>query len=313
MGKPITYNVTQIGVPSTYPTAINDRGEVVGNYDVNAGPNEQESEFRGFIYDHGTFTPVGPPPQDTNVANPEDVRMELVDVNAHGAVLGDYVSGTSAGTQTFVDEDGTSTNINLPTGDYGVGAVGINNAGEVIGNYEGFATVNGVPSDNFSNFGFLYDKGTVTPLIPTGAFSSNPFAINNHGEVYGLYADANHDLHLFLYDKGIYTTLNPPGSTGVAFYGSAPGINSINDRGEVVGSYAPVSGAASSRLLRSASYTTKATTPRLPCRVPTTPCCSESTIAATSSDTAPSLSLRTALERTSSITTASSTMCRARL
>ena len=80
---------------------------------------------------------------------------------------------------------------------------------------------------------FPKQEGVFTTLDPPGAVRTQAEFLNAHGEVVGVYRDANQTRHGFIWSKGVFTTFDVPGSAaplGTVGFG-------INDHGEVVGDY----------------------------------------------------------------------------
>jgi probable HAF family extracellular repeat protein len=104
-------------------------------------------------------------------------------------------------------------------------ANGINNAGQVVGDYE---TMYG--SDNH---GFLYQNGVFTTIDDpdAGPQGTSAQGINDNGVIVGFFTDASNKQHGFIDNDGVFTTIdNPLGVNGTS-------LNGINDAGEVVGYY----------------------------------------------------------------------------
>jgi hypothetical protein len=78
--------------------------------------------------------------------------------------------------------------------------------------------------------GFLLDRGRYVPIEhPASATQTLAFGINNHGQIVGLYDDAEGRSHGFLRDsRGRYRTIDAPGCY-------ATGLTRINDRGQITG------------------------------------------------------------------------------
>jgi uncharacterized membrane protein len=118
------------------------------------------------------------------------------------------------------------TYTNIDDGTAGTGAWGINASGQIVGQF-----VNGSVTD-----GFLRSGGTFTTLIDTdpSAVSTAAHGINNRGEIVGIYRRSTTPvLKGFVFDPrfGTYATLfDPSASFNTIPYG-------INDAGQVVGSY----------------------------------------------------------------------------
>src|SRR5262245_51213567 len=78
-------------------------------------------------------------------------------------------------------------------------AWGINDAGQVVGNY----TAGGV------THGYLLSEGSYTTLDVPGATSTSPSAINDSGQIAGSYV-ADGITHAFILSDGVYTTIDAP-------------------------------------------------------------------------------------------------------
>jgi probable HAF family extracellular repeat protein len=104
-------------------------------------------------------------------------------------------------------------------------AYGINDGGQIVGNYQDASA--GIHS-------FLYTAGIFTSLdVPVpGALATWAQGINNRGQIVGYYEDQNGGMHGFLYDQGVFTSLDVPlpGAVSTVAFG-------INNRGQIVGSY----------------------------------------------------------------------------
>jgi probable HAF family extracellular repeat protein len=191
---------------------------------------------------------------------------------------------------SFTYSGGSFTSLPVPPGGtdqnpFGLNAFGINNAGQIVGRYNGGGNEKGflysggtytplaVPgftdttaygisnitgqivgsalTGNYGNYqGFLYSGGTYSPIAVPGATNTFPYGINSTGQIVGSYSIVpGADFNAFLYSGGTYTPLAVPGATGtIAAYG-------INDAGQVVGIYSS-SGTAHMFLYDGGSYTT---------------------------------------------------------
>ena len=111
----------------------------------------------------------------------------------------------------------------------GTVALGINDLGQIVGNY----------GDASGGHGFLYNNGSYTTLNDPFATSTTAFGINDAGQIVGFYSNASGN-HGFLYDpnSGIsppYFNIADPGTQGTF----ARGINAAE---QIVGSYQNASG-----------------------------------------------------------------------
>jgi probable HAF family extracellular repeat protein len=103
----------------------------------------------------------------------------------------------------------TFTTLDDPLGTNGTDAYGINDAGQVVGNF--------TDASNRAS-GFLYSNGTYTTLLdPLGTGGTFARGINNAGQTVGGYSDSIHQSHGFFYSGGTFSTLDNP------LAGSGPG------------------------------------------------------------------------------------------
>ncbi|MGA3161403.1 MAG: PEP-CTERM sorting domain-containing protein [Terracidiphilus sp.] len=187
--------ITPPGAYYTLARGINDAGVIVG-------PTQTMSGDYGFIYNAGTFTSNIPPGASGSSLN---------GINNLGQSVGSYVQGgTSFGYEydagafttiyqndvnsindlgqmvggnngtAFLYNNGTFTMLQFP-GAPGTTAMGINNAGEIVG-YLGTGST-------YQETGFVYVDGVYTAFNVPGASATVPEGINNLGQIVGLYAD----------------------------------------------------------------------------------------------------------------------------
>lgn len=116
----------------------------------------------------------------------------------------------------FVDNQGSFTTLTGPAGVPFISANGINDSGQVVGDYD----LNG------SEYGYIYSGGTYTTLAgPTGSTSTQANGINNNGQIVGTYVNST-GTYSYLYSSGVYTTLSVPAGS-IA--------NGISNNGQIVG------------------------------------------------------------------------------
>ena len=159
----------------------------------------------------------------------------------------------------------TFTTLFVPGG-YATAALGINNRGCVVGQWDdsvgghAFRFCNGIYStfdgpnamntgangindlgqvvgwyegaDQFSH-GFLRTAAEFTTLDYPGAQNTLAYGINSSGQIVGVFWNAGSAASQgFEFQSGQYTAINYPGAASTAAYG-------INEQGQIVGSYAP--------------------------------------------------------------------------
>lgn len=222
----------------TNPIAINDLGEITGNYwDVNGTPH-------GFLRKpDGSFT---------NFDVPDSTSTTPIALNWEGAVVGystdqnftfhAFVRSHDGVIATWVGPDACDTNGSQ--GCYGTGATNINGFGIIVGSYAD-------NSGSFVQHSFLRgldgklrtfeapgagtgtDQGTGCPGCALG--------FNQFGVMAGVYSDANTVQHGFIRTPdGQFTTFDAPGAgTGIQQGTGCPYDcpTSLNDWGAITGTY----------------------------------------------------------------------------
>ncbi|HTQ33549.1 MAG TPA: PEP-CTERM sorting domain-containing protein [Stellaceae bacterium] len=161
-------------------------------------------------------------------------------INDTGVLTG--YSVTSGTFHSFVDVGGTFTTIADPLAVGGhTLAQGINNAGEIAGEY----TVDDLNTNSdFTVHGFVDIGGVYTTIDVPGAVpgTTEVYGINNAGAIVGDYATA--DAHGFAHEHGFvdiggtFTTIDDPLGT------NATDVFSINDNGVLTGTYFYINGSS---------------------------------------------------------------------
>lgn len=131
--------------------------------------------------------------------------------------------GLFAGFETPAVADYIITTIDVPGSNSGTTAAwGINDAGQIVGEY------NGSPGAHTSNsHGFLYSGGTYTTIDMPGAAGTILHGISASGQIVGEWNDGRSD-YGFLLSGGIFTPVHAPASVASIPYG-------INASGQIVG------------------------------------------------------------------------------
>jgi probable HAF family extracellular repeat protein len=135
-----------------------------------------------------------------------------------GARAADFTPGIHG----FLDIGGSFTQIDVPGSISGTAAFGINNAGQIVGDF----------SNNTGTHGFLYTSGSFTQIDAPGATSgTHAYGINSAGQIVGSFSNSTGN-HGFLETGGSFTQIDVPGaSLGFTFaYG-------INNAGQIVGNF----------------------------------------------------------------------------
>lgn len=165
-----------IGDPDSFlPTAINDRGQILG---VGGSTGIHA------IYKNGVFTTIPVP----------EALFSLLDFgfNNLGQVVGTYVDSAFTG-HSFIEKNGIFTPVVAPGAGPGGGTIvyGINDLGQIAGNFFDIAG---------NGHGFIDTHGDFTTIDDPNAVagSTNAELINDIGQVFGFYFDAAGNLDSFL-------------------------------------------------------------------------------------------------------------------
>ena len=205
-------------------------GTIVGTYiDSNGIPE-------GFSFNGTTYTTVTDPLAANGTA--------IWGVNDSGQMVG-TLSDSIHNSSSFLESSGQFTAIAYPSAVITY-AMGLNDSSQVVGFYEA-----GGPTNNFVPAGFLLSNGNYTTINdPLGTTATIADAINNHGQIVGIYTDNNNIPHGFLLSGGVYTTIDDPlGVNGTV-------VKGINDLGEVVGGYLDSNNNVHGFLYANGAYTT---------------------------------------------------------
>ncbi|HTU47539.1 MAG TPA: hypothetical protein VMF91_20925 [Bryobacteraceae bacterium] len=114
----------------------------------------------------------------------------------------------------------TYTTIVVPGSSFTPEAAGINNSGEIVGDFSSPSAL--------GYQGFLDNHGVFTTVSVAGSSGTQAFGVNNSGEIVGLSFTSTGDTNAFLDAHGTSTVLNVFGGPGAQ-------ANGINDSGEIVG------------------------------------------------------------------------------
>jgi uncharacterized membrane protein len=201
------------GATNTSASGINNSGQIVGWYGVTSGTY-------GFLDTGGNFTTISIPP-GTSPCCPVAPGTFPRGINDSGHVVGQYNS--TAGARSFLDTGGSISTINVPGASF-TAAYGINSSGQIVGSYSSSAS-----------HGFLDTAGSLATIDVPGALNTYAIGINRSGQIVGYYVDTS-GTHGFLDIAGRFSTIDVPGATGQTI------ASGINNSGQIVGYYSGASG-----------------------------------------------------------------------
>jgi probable HAF family extracellular repeat protein len=204
-----TYSVTPIGTDGSYPTGINNSGQVVGYFAPSAGGQH------AFLFTSAGFLDLG---------TLGGLASRAAGINDAGVVVG--AAGTAFGaTHAFSYTSGGMVDLGT-LGGQNSSAEAISNSGRIVGSAQTAA--------GFSNAYITTAGGAIQSLgtLPLGE-SSRAYGVNNAGQVVGdsrvgPVTFPEFQNHAFRYSGGTMTDLGTLGNS----YSQATGIN---DLGQVVG------------------------------------------------------------------------------
>jgi uncharacterized membrane protein len=212
---------------STELTGINNLGQIVGAYDL----NPLSLGDHGLEGAHGFLTnTLGN--SFTSIDFPSAASTTPAKINDSGSVVGVYrVTATDPG-QGFLLTGGNNyqtVNVNIPgdPGTFGTHANGINNAGQIVGQYH--SGQSGNPHE-----GYLQNGTSFTTINVPGATETWASGINTAGDIVGF--DALNGITTgYVFDGTTFSPIVFPSAVQTA-------VTGINDSGDVVGFYVDAAG-----------------------------------------------------------------------
>jgi probable HAF family extracellular repeat protein len=230
-----TYTITDLGslgAGGTNGSAVNATGQVTGYSSLSAlvqdpagcppnYPNPKkcvEHPWHAFLYGSGQMTDLG-------TVGGGDFSVGSA-VNRSGQVAGGSATN-NGGNAAFVWNGKKMIDLGqqAPLNGSNSGANGINDSGQVVGQYGTGST----------QHAFLYSNGTMTGLPEPGFTGPNGCvadAINNTGQIAGTCGDSIGQAHLVLWRGGAVTDLGTLGPPGTWSFTQAV---AINNNGQIAG------------------------------------------------------------------------------
>lgn len=235
----VSYTVQLLGTlgEESYAVALNDRGQVVGNYLDRAG------RVNAFVWENGTMRAIATPGQARQINN----LGQIVGWTDPAGFAEAFVAAASGTAQRLNTLGGASQALTI--NDLGEIAGRITNGGEmafvasagrqqlIAHEVEGYATamnasgqvlIRQLQSDGFRTL--LWDNGRLVDLGDLGGKCTQGLDINASGQVVGWAQTATGDYHAFRWENGVMTDLS-----GLA--GNFSSAVAINDHGEIVLKY----------------------------------------------------------------------------
>lgn len=178
------------GAAVTSARGINESGDIVGFYAQSTGATKH-----GFVLSNGTFT---------SFDFPGAVLTEAWKINNLDQIVGRYKDAAGK-FHMYLRSSGTFTTIDVPgayeTAGIDVSAGGINDAGDIVGDYCSTASECLKHLSQLgakSAHGFLLRSGVFTSIDFPGAAGTTAFDISNNDEIIGAYSDSAARVHGYL-------------------------------------------------------------------------------------------------------------------
>jgi hypothetical protein len=144
------------------------------------------------------------------------------------------VSGKTKFTETYEA-------VNYPHAAQQVGPQGINDLGQIVGQYFDSA-------GHYHSYELSGGRFTTIEVPFTGATTTFAYGINNSEEIVGAWQDSGGNIHGFTLIAGSYTSFDFPGASATQAF-------SVNSAGDIVGPYTDASNIAHGFLLSGGTYT----------------------------------------------------------
>ena len=216
---PLTFKFSDVHANKTATETdtfgVNDFGSIAGDF-VDA-----KSVQHGMIKSGKNVTTIDHP-NCTTSGGFTDGAIAFYGLNKSCAAAGWCTSTKTGLYEGFVYASGKFTAINFPKST-GTQAIGINDAGDVVGLYLDSSGV---------QHGFVKKGSKYTSIDVAGDSSTEAWGINNHGQIAVFAINSGGGYDSFIYDGKKFTKVSDPnaGATGTI-------IRSVNNKGDAAGAY----------------------------------------------------------------------------
>jgi len=215
---PLTFTFSDVHANKTAAEtdsfAVNNAGAIAGDYVDSSGIQH------GMILAGKKLTTVNHPNCTTSGGYP--AAIAFYGINSAGAATG-WCTSTKTGLFTgFVYSGGKFTAVNFPKSN-GTQAIGINDAGVVVGAYLDSASV---------QHGFVKKGSKYTSIDVKGDTTAYAWAINNGGQMVVFATSSAGSYESFVYNGKTFKKIADPNASTTGTI-----ARSLNNKGDVVGAY----------------------------------------------------------------------------
>lgn len=216
LGFACNYILTDLGTlgrSSSAAYGINNKGQVVGHFDIPPVGDQWRGPWHGFLYTGHSMEDLGAPGKGG--------ISEATGINDSGqVVLTAYSADPYVDWHAYLYYGDNMQDLGTLGGGQSQ-AKGINNFGQVVGGSQ-------ITDSRYRHHAFLYSEGSMKDLGALGAGGSFAYGINDAGQVVGYTSTEDNKVHAFIYNDG---KMQDIGTLG----GTCSYARGINNNGQVVG------------------------------------------------------------------------------